>query len=559
MTAYAQRWGEAYADACEATHVREEQSLAKLELRVACLDRGRRAFNELARRLRTPDSGVAVRMIDRAHALPATAPCSDLEALSRVTPIPTDPAIREQVFAVQEGLDAAIERGRWGDPRGSRADLEPLLDAAKATGYRPLVGATRYAMAQMRGTLNEEGAVELARSALNDALASGDDRLAVRAATLLVGMYGDAHSPEAQRWADTAWALLETFSHDVHLEVRLLSMQAIAFGYRQQFDEALELFERAAGLLIERDPEDPMLAKIYSQIGTTYGGAGQPAKAYEYMERSLEMARVSLGDKHPSVALQLADIARTWIVRDDYDKAEALLVEAHDVLVAAYGHDHSDVAMVEVELADALWAKGEIDRALASIEHAVKVLDDVKGGDALAFVEARVMYGSILSAVGRADEAVALLTRLANDPRVAADKRRHSYVLRRLAGALQATHRLDEAALRAHEAVAAQEASGALSGRASSYLVLGEIELDRGKAGAAVEALDIAVEVFETSGGMPGGLAEARTLLARALVAQGDLERARALAEQALAYFGARDDHDNRTRAAAVQELLDQL
>src|SRR5690606_29580300 len=90
-------WVEMYRDACEATHVRQEQSLEMLDLRMACL-RGRRAevaalIVELAR----ADEAVVRNAVEAVSALDRLDRCEDLEALAARVRLPSDPTIRRRI------------------------------------------------------------------------------------------------------------------------------------------------------------------------------------------------------------------------------------------------------------------------------------------------------------------------------------------------------------------------------------------------------------------------------------------------------------------------------
>ena len=79
---YAARWVRGYTDACEATHVRGEQSEALLDLRMQCLDGRRREAEELTRILAS-DRELGDKAAQAAHSLPPVAACADVAALAR--------------------------------------------------------------------------------------------------------------------------------------------------------------------------------------------------------------------------------------------------------------------------------------------------------------------------------------------------------------------------------------------------------------------------------------------------------------------------------------------
>jgi eukaryotic-like serine/threonine-protein kinase len=109
---YADRWLRAHRDACEATHVRGEQSEALLDLRMQCLDERRKETEELTRIL-AADRELGDKAAQAVQSLPPIGECADVAALARPRPAPA---------AVQEKLEA---------PRRLVARARAELDASK--------------------------------------------------------------------------------------------------------------------------------------------------------------------------------------------------------------------------------------------------------------------------------------------------------------------------------------------------------------------------------------------------------------------------------------------
>src|SRR5690606_24741940 len=73
---YARRWLAAHRDACEATHVRNEQSELLLDLRMTCLGRRVDELRALTRLLREADASVVDHAVEAAQSLPDVEPCA---------------------------------------------------------------------------------------------------------------------------------------------------------------------------------------------------------------------------------------------------------------------------------------------------------------------------------------------------------------------------------------------------------------------------------------------------------------------------------------------------
>ena len=89
------RWASMYQDACEATHIRGEQSAEVLDLRMSCLDgQSRRDAGVHGRAARRRPSAAVGRALATANALTPIQRCADVKGLRLQLPLPSDPAQR---------------------------------------------------------------------------------------------------------------------------------------------------------------------------------------------------------------------------------------------------------------------------------------------------------------------------------------------------------------------------------------------------------------------------------------------------------------------------------
>ena len=298
LAEYATTWGDAYRDACESTLVRREQPVEVFHKRVACLDRGRRAFVQLVHGMRSVDGSVAFSLVDRVHGLPSLQHCSDLEALAKEQALPEDPELRRTIARLKEGLaeingvDADLE------PDAKVAGIEALLDEAIATGYRPVIGLMRVKLVMARFQVGQSDNDELARSAFHDALAAGDDDLALSAVTTLVRLHAAAHPEEAHRWAEAGRALL-TKIDDPNDAAALIRSDAIAYSLAGDYTRAIALFREGLAHALERGPDAQMVRVIYSDLAKTLAMSGDIEKAMDWITKATEATVDALGPSHP--------------------------------------------------------------------------------------------------------------------------------------------------------------------------------------------------------------------------------------------------------------------
>ncbi len=88
---FARRWTDVYVDACEATHLRGEQSTEVLDLRMSALGEALRDLRALCRELRQATADTVENGVNAATALGTLERCSDVNLLRAIVRPPEDP------------------------------------------------------------------------------------------------------------------------------------------------------------------------------------------------------------------------------------------------------------------------------------------------------------------------------------------------------------------------------------------------------------------------------------------------------------------------------------
>ena len=212
LDGYARRWTAMYSEACEATHVRGDQSAEVLDLRMDCLNRNRDSLRALTDVLATADADTVGSAIDAATALPEVGRCADVAVLRAVLPPPRDPAARQQVAGLRKRAAEARalgDAGRWKD---GRTKARPLLAEAEALGYEPVVAEVLVLLGWFDGMVGEsKRAAAESERALWVAEATRHDEVAAEASVMLIGSAGLLLSKpeEGERWGRLAEAILK--------------------------------------------------------------------------------------------------------------------------------------------------------------------------------------------------------------------------------------------------------------------------------------------------------------------------------------------------------------
>jgi hypothetical protein len=179
-------WQLAYADACEDTRVRGEQSEHLLDVRMLCLSRQLDDAKATLDLLAAGGPDVADRALSAALALPSVVPCSDVAALTAaVAPPSTDPA-RVQVAGVRAMLDRARAKRRLGRYADGLEVARPALAAARASGYAPAVGEALLVTGMLENDTANKASVATLRDAMHTAAAAGDSATMLDASAWLI-------------------------------------------------------------------------------------------------------------------------------------------------------------------------------------------------------------------------------------------------------------------------------------------------------------------------------------------------------------------------------------
>ena len=242
---YAADWTAMRVEACEATHVHEQQSEQVLALRMHCLDRRKNRMDALVSALTDAqtlsehgaasdragtdgettgsrenardsgtdsDSDVLGQAVEAALTLPALAECADVDRLNAAIPLPDDPALRERVRAALDRVDRAAVLRKAGLYNEARDIADSVLADSADIDYPPLKARSLYESAVANMRLDESEAAEKTfRDLLPIAAAAKDDALIARTwgrIIEVVGIHQGRHA-DALEWLPVATMMIE--------------------------------------------------------------------------------------------------------------------------------------------------------------------------------------------------------------------------------------------------------------------------------------------------------------------------------------------------------------
>ena len=588
VDAYAQRWIDGHTDACEATHLRREQSQAVMDARMQCLHARRRDLSALVDALSHADAEVAHKAVDAVHRLPALAPCADVESVLAQVPPPDDPEVRERVESIRGQLAQANALSAAGRYDEGLALAERAHADALAVGYPPLVPEAAYSLAVL---LEETGSYEPSAERLQESYfegrRTGMDEVAARAAAALVFTLGErlARHDEAFVWAEHAEAEIARFGTETMRATLYQNLAALhrAAGDLERaqeiFERALSLCERALGpdhpqtgravmglalLQAERGHldeaerlhmramaidevafgvEHPNIAHSLTNLGSVAWRRGDLDDAHHLYRRALLLNETVRGPEHPVTARLMMSLANIHAVRGELDDAERLYARSHAIAERALGPDHPEVGHALVGLAIVLTQRGELERARDLYEQAIAIEEQAFGPEHPALATAVNNLANVHYELGSLTEARALYERALaiNEAAYGAEHPDVASSLENLAWVCWKRGELEEGFDFAERALSMTEA---LLGEshpkyAAAAVVAAHIALARGRAGDCLPALERALDSMQRrTDAPPETVPDTRFALARALweapVTDGrDRARAFELAERA--------------------------
>lgn len=323
---YAGTWARAHAEACEATHVRGEQSEALLDLRMQCLSRRQRELGAVVALLVRSPAEVARESTTASARLTPVAECSDSAALQGPAPRPRPTEEKAQAFeALEDELARAKALHDASQYRRALDIIQGLLPRAEALDDPSLRAEVVFWQGDLTVEVGDwKRGKELHHEAIWRATSARNDRIAARAwagLTFIAGHFEHQHE-EAHRYFQHGMALLPRLSDDEGLKAALLDAWGVSLSDNLAFTEsetalreALRLRERAFG------PESYHTLVTASHLANTYTRLERHDAALAMLERVLATHIALNGETHHSVLLDHINLSNALIRAGREDEA----------------------------------------------------------------------------------------------------------------------------------------------------------------------------------------------------------------------------------------------
>ena len=578
---YARRWVDTQEESCRATRIEGRQSEMLLELRMSCLERRRATLSALGDVwLAAPTTKALSEATNSVASLPPLDECSDLRALTDPLPLPRDKNARDQIAAVRAQLDraSALEAtSKWADAEKAALAAQKEADA---TGYAPVQAEARLLVSNAMLPDGNPAVVVTASEAARLAALAHDDRKAASALILLVSALSAnaAKFDEALATARVATVFVARAGDPADLRGELLyargralldggkpkealadlsqalpllrqslgesapSTLAAAFIFAGATDElgdhaaAHAAFERILAVGRARDGADgPRESSWLNGLGMVEEHAGNFKEARAHYEKALAIHLRALGPDNEMSADLYTNLGNALLGLGQLDEAADLYVKARDLLVRLNGADHPYVAVLDSNLGAVRRTQGRLDEAAALGERALASAGKAYGKGHPQYANFEGEYARTLEL--RGDESGARAHYVHALEVLRASNGADAAVTLAAAGdvaELDARHGRCAAARPSLEKIAARQKATLGRGHdlAITERALARCDVSDGRSADAVAHLEDATEMFGANGS-PAEVGETRAALARAKWANGNHDRALALAKTA--------------------------
>jgi tetratricopeptide (TPR) repeat protein len=408
---YAAQYGRMQVDACEATHVRGQQSTTTLELRLRCLDRRLAEVEGLLEVFMTADPNTVTLASDATDALTPVSVCANVEELQRVdrtSPLPEDPRARKKVEDLRRHLARLRSFHHAGRYQEGLAESQTRVDEAIALGHEPSIADAHYrvgAFLALRG--DPQGAEIQLETAFVHALAGGDDVTGATIAGTAAHVVGIVlqRSDEGQRWARIAEALAQRVGDPPALVGRTSLQRGNAAVLRGEYEVGREALRRAASAFEEAGLEGELGETLTNAAVLERRAGDYPAATAAFAAAEPILLRV-YGKHHPRISTFLNNRAALDIQLERWEAAEAGLQRAVAMMEETSGPNHASLAHPLNNLGEVYAARGEHERALVDFERALEIWRAALGSDHPLVAHTLTQRALSLHAVGRDADAV---------------------------------------------------------------------------------------------------------------------------------------------------------
>ena len=409
LTRWQVAWSGAHRAACEATHVRHEQSEALLDRRMQCLARAKAEAAALVGLLGHADRSALDRATQAAGDIGAPEACADATALSPVAP-PRDPVVRAEVDAIRDGLSQLAAERKLGQWKAGLVRGRALIDRARRAGYPPVLGQVLVAEASLELTADGDvpAAIERSYEAAELGAASSDDSVVASAFDNVSFALGSKQRRfEAFEVAyRAAKAAIARMGNPPRYVAEIELYRSYALDRKGDFAGTLAVRQRLLPIVTEvNGAESYQVAAATGQIASALSKLGRAVEARPLFLQALALAERTIGPMHPNFAVLLQNAGGSIRETGDLTTAAALLERAVAVEEARGVPDAPPLAHALDTLAAVRTQQRRLSEARALLDRAIAIRIAKLGAESPQVAESYSTLGEVVLLQGDAAEA----------------------------------------------------------------------------------------------------------------------------------------------------------
>jgi eukaryotic-like serine/threonine-protein kinase len=407
IDAYGEAWAQMHREACEATHVRGEQSTRLLELRNSCLQERLDEVDALASLFADADARTATRATDAALGIAPLSSCADSEALAAAVDPPELESTKTAVADLRRDLARAKALESVGKLGEAIEIAERAFEAAGELDYPPVVAEARYRLGRAQGM---KGDAEQAEENLSESNWLGSsvkhDAIAAAAASSLVHVVGRTmgRHDEGLAWARHAEAHIKRIGIGGIQEARLRHDIGVIHGAADEHANAHEALQQARDLYDKVPFTELARIELLRDVADVRLREGKVDVAIASFEQAKKATTELLGAAHPHVALAIAGLGRVADHQGDPTSARERYYEALAIVTKALGEDAMELVPLHEQLCASYARHRTWDEAIEHSTRAYRLLLDGMG-DHPRVAEALHALGKLMVDAGRPDDA----------------------------------------------------------------------------------------------------------------------------------------------------------
>ncbi|HVU52270.1 MAG TPA: serine/threonine-protein kinase [Polyangia bacterium] len=373
---YVARWTGMYAEACEATHVRGEQSAEVLDLRMTCLTERLDNARALSDVFAAADGKVVENAVSAAAALPSLDRCADVALLRAVVRPPEDAATRKRVDDLRVELAQMIALRETGQCARATSKGDALVGEARALGYQPLLAEVLFASAQLGNYCGDDASMlSRFKEAHAVASASRSDDVAAQSAALIPSFAINRRGQVvvAEEWLGVARGDVARLGHETLANAMLAQAEGFLALTNHDYARALAAADRSIDITRRLlGPDDPLTIGWEANKGDWQAAAGMLDEAWNTDVSAREHFERVLGRDHPRVAMVWNNEGEVLNLLGRHDEAEVAYERAVQ-LFRRSGADADVLGWALTGLGVARLGEKKPGGALAPLEEALSI------------------------------------------------------------------------------------------------------------------------------------------------------------------------------------------